>query len=162
MGQDGKAAIPNETSEGNADVSARLASLSRDLRFGVLATSAGDGPHLSLVALALTAGQDSVVFATPTKSEKFRNIEADSRVAVLLDGSSEAGSVLGGETVALNGRASVVGRGARRVELAALLESRHPELKEFLSAPTTALVRIDVERATHVEGFQRVTVLRRS
>ena len=154
--------IPNEAIAGNADVSAGLLRLSRSVRFAVLATQAVDGPHLSLVALAVTPDQDGVVFATPKKSEKCRNIKADGRVAILLDGSrGKAGSVLGGETIALNGTARVVMRGARREETVALLEARHPELREFISAPTTALVRIDVERVTHVEGFQRVTILRR-
>ena len=101
------------------------------------------------------------MFATPRKSGKYRNIKADSRVAILLDGGrGKAGSVMDGETMALNGRALVVAKGARREELAALLKARHPELGEFLSAPTTALVRIEVEQATHVEGFRRVTLLR--
>jgi hypothetical protein len=153
--------IPNEKSMGNADIPASLLRLSLAIRFGVLATQAEDGPHLSLVALAVIPDQDGVVFATPRKSEKYRNIIADNRVAIMLDGSrGKAGSVMDGETMALNGRARVVRKGARREELAAFLEARHPELGEFLSAPTTALVRIEVEQATHVEGFQRVTLLR--
>jgi hypothetical protein len=157
-----KPAIPNEKSSGNADVPARLLRLSLAVRFAVLATGAEDGPRLSLVALAVTPDQRGVVFATPRKSEKFRNIKADGRVAILLDGSRGAsGSVLDGETIAMNGTARVVRKGARREELAALLAARHPELVGFLSAPTTALVRIEVEWITHVEGFQRVTVLRR-
>ena len=162
MRQTGKAVIPNEPSAGNADVTARLINLSRALRFAVLATLAKDGPHLSLVALAITPDRDSVLFATPKKSEKYRNIKADKRVAILLDGSrGKAGGVLDGEAISLNGTARVVGKGARREELAAILEARHPELSEFLAAPTTALVRIGVECATHVEGFQKITVLRR-
>lgn len=162
MGRKVKPEIPNEKSAGDADVSARLGRISRSVSFAVLATVSKAGPHLSLVAMAVTPDQGGVVFATPRKSDKFRNIKADIRVAILLDGGrGKAGSVLGGETIALNGRARVVGKGARRDELAALLEARHPELGEFLLAPTTALVRIEVEQATHVEGFQRVSVLRR-
>jgi len=154
--------IPNEICEGNADVPSRLLRLSRAVRFAVLATQAEDGPRLSLVAFAVTPGQADVVFATPKKSEKYRNIKANRRVAILLDGSrGRSGSILSGETIAIDGEARVVGRGERREKLATLLEARHPELSGFLSAPTTAIVRIEVERVTHVEGFQRVTVLRR-
>lgn len=40
------------------------------------------------------------------------------------------------------------------------LRVKHPALAPFLEASTTALVRVEIEEAVHVGGFQRVTTWR--
>ena len=148
-----------ERLEGKVDVSERLGRLARKRRFAALATLSADGPHLSLVAFAIVPDLGELVFATPRNTGKFRNIAADGRVSILLDGSGMGSkSVMGTEAISLDGRARVVRRGKRRDALAELLLAVHPELAEFLAAPTTALIVVEVSRSVHVEDFQRVSV----
>jgi hypothetical protein len=148
-----------ERLEGKVDVSERLGRLARKRRFAALATLSADGPHLSLVAFAIVPDLGALVFATPRNTGKFRNIVSDGRVSILLDGSGMGSkSVMGTEAISLDGRARVVRRGKRRDALAELLLAVHPELAEFLAAPSTALIVVEVSRSEHVEDFQRVSV----
>jgi len=152
-------AVVMEKVEGTADIAQRLRRLARRSRFSALATLSSDGPHLSLIAFAITADLREIVFATPRNTAKYMNIIADPRVSILLGaGEGKAISVMHAEAIALDGKASVVRRGKRRNSLEELLLAIHPELKDFLAAPTTALVAIKVETSTHVEDFQRVSV----
>jgi hypothetical protein len=148
--------LPLERRTGSADVPSRLRRLAASQGFAVLATMSGEGPRLSLVAFAVTPDLREACFATPRNTTKYRNILADGRVALLLDSRGKKG-VRGVEALALSGRARVAGRGKRRDELAARILARHPELEVFLSAPRTAVIRVDLERATHVEDFQCVS-----
>lgn len=152
-------AVLTERIEGKADVDDRLRRLARKTRFSALATISPDGPHLSLVAFAITPDLGEIIFATPRNTAKYVNIVADPRVSILLEGSKgRAKSVMEAEAIALDGTARVVRHGKLRESLAGLLLAIHPELEDFLAASTTALVAIKIELRCHVEDFQRVSV----
>jgi hypothetical protein len=151
-------AIPIESSEGSVDVAARLRSLAGKRRFAALATLSAEGPHQSLVAFALTPDLRVLIFATPRKTRKYRNILADGRVSLLLEGGGKLPrSVMDSEAISLVGQARALRRGARRDEYARLLLDRHPELASFLAAPSTALIAVELRLSEHVEDFQRVS-----
>jgi hypothetical protein len=154
----GIAIIPLKKRAGSANVPARLRRLAERQRFAVLATISPEGPQLSLVAFAITDDMREACFATPRNTRKYRNILADGRSALLLDSRGKTSrGVMEAEVVSLNGMARILRRGKRRSELEALLLARHPELEEFLTAPGTALVAMEVERGSHVEAFQIVS-----
>ncbi len=145
--------------EGRADVDQRLRRLALRSRFSALATMSSDGPHLSLIAFAITPDLREIVFATPRNTAKYANIIADPRVSILLGGGEGAArSIMRADAISLDGKASVVRRGKRRDGLAELFLTIHPELADFLAAPTTALVTIEVDTSTYVEDFQRVSI----
>ena len=58
--------------------------------------------------------------------------------------------------VTVTGRASQVEPGADFEPWAGLLTARHPYLRDFVQAPSTALFRVDVVRYLHVTRFQEV------
>jgi len=58
--------------------------------------------------------------------------------------------------VTVTGRASQVQSGADFERWAGLLTARHPYLKAFVQAPSTALFRVDAVRYLHVTRFQEV------
>ena len=72
-----------------------------------------------------------------------------------------ASATLRGEAITVVGRARVLraGSAAWRESGLALL-AKHPALASFVEAATTALVRVEIEEAVHVVGFQRVTTWR--
>lgn len=152
----GLPAIPRR---GAADVPARLAAIDRARRHAALATDAGGRPHLSLVAYALAPGGAALLFATPRGSRKFRNLRANPRVSLLLDTRGERDrDYAAAEAITVAGRARVLRSGSaawRQARLA--LRVKHRALAQFLDAATTALVRVEIEEAVHVGGFQRVT-----
>jgi len=147
------------TKKGSADVLARLKRLDRTQRHAVLATTGRTGPLASLVAFVLTKNGRGIVFATPARTEKYRNMKKNSRVSLLIDNRENTGKdYLGAEAVTVFGRAREIGEGALWTELATLLVSKHDALEPFISAPTTALMLVTIGRCVHVGKFQEVTV----
>jgi nitroimidazol reductase NimA-like FMN-containing flavoprotein (pyridoxamine 5'-phosphate oxidase superfamily) len=155
----GKGDLPAVPRRGEADVPTRIAVLDRKRRHAALATDAGGQPYLSLVAFALDADGAGVLFATPRGSRKYRNLRGNPRVSLLLDTRGERDrDYAAAEAVTVLGRASVLraGSAARRAAEGILL-AKHPGLRSFVGAPTTAVVRVAIAEAIHVGGFQRVT-----
>ena len=156
------AGLPAVPSRGDAGVPARLAAIDRARRHAALATDAGGAPYLSLVAFALAPGGSAVLFATPRGSRKYRNLRANQRVSLLLDTRGERDrDYATAEAITVIGRAHVLRTGsAPWREAGRALRAKHPALESFLEAATTALVRVEIEEAVHVGGFQTVTTWR--
>jgi nitroimidazol reductase NimA-like FMN-containing flavoprotein (pyridoxamine 5'-phosphate oxidase superfamily) len=154
--------LPAVPSRGNAGVPARLAAIDRTRRHASLATAADGAPYLSLVAFALAPDAAAVLFATPRGSRKYRNLRANPRVSLLLDTRGERDrDYASAEAITLVGRARVLRTGSFAWrEAGRALHDKHPALAAFLEATTTALVRVDIDEAVHVGGFQRVTTWR--
>jgi nitroimidazol reductase NimA-like FMN-containing flavoprotein (pyridoxamine 5'-phosphate oxidase superfamily) len=154
--------LPAVPRRGEAGVPARLAAIDRERRHAALATDAGGAPYLSLVAFSLAPGGAAVLFATPRRSRKFRNLRANPRVSLLLDTRGERDRDYGSaEAITVVGRARVLRAGsAAWRDAGRALQAKHPALVAFLEAATTALVRVEIEEAVHVGGFQRVTTWR--
>jgi nitroimidazol reductase NimA-like FMN-containing flavoprotein (pyridoxamine 5'-phosphate oxidase superfamily) len=125
-------------------------------KLAVLGTHQSGQPYGSLVAFAATADLKNLVFATTRATRKFANLQADSRVSMVLDNRSNrvVDFRKAVATTAL-GRAKEV-RGKERKKLARLYLAKHPHLREFVASPTCALVKIRVEVYYLVWRFQNV------
>jgi nitroimidazol reductase NimA-like FMN-containing flavoprotein (pyridoxamine 5'-phosphate oxidase superfamily) len=154
--------LPVIPRRGDAGVPARLAAIDRTRRHAALATEADGAPYLSLVAFALAPGGSAVLFATPRGSRKFRNLRANPQVSLLLDTRGERDrDYASAEAITVVGRARVLRKDSSPWREAGwVLRAKHPALAAFLEAATTALVRVEIEEAVHVGGFQRVTMWR--
>lgn len=133
--------------------------LARQL-YGVLATRGEGGrPHLSIVAYISADDLGGLVFATPRNTRKFEYLSKRPEVALFSDDRRERIDDLMEVTgVEVSGTAREVparDRGGYR----ALYLSKFPEMAEFVDAPGTALVRVDVDRYDVVDHFQHVLVL---
>jgi nitroimidazol reductase NimA-like FMN-containing flavoprotein (pyridoxamine 5'-phosphate oxidase superfamily) len=64
---------------------------------------------------------------------------------------------LGAEAVTIFGRAREVKQKQARTGMAAILTRKHPALREFVEASTTALMLVKIEYCLHVGKFQTVT-----
>lgn len=150
--------VPTTTSRGSVNVSSRLKLLDRTQRHAVLATSGRTGPLVSLVAFVLTKDGRGIVFATPTATEKYRNMKKDSKVSLLIDSRENSRKdYLKAEAMTVFGRAKEIKEGPQWAELATLLASKHEELAAFIAAPTTALMLVTIKRCIHVGKFQEKT-----
>lgn len=133
--------------------------LARQL-YGVLATRGEGGrPHLSIVAFVSVDDLGGLVFATPRSTRKFEYLSKRPEVALFSDDRRERIDDLMEVTgVEVSGRARELSdreRGAYR----SLYLSKFPEMTEFVDAPGTALVRVEVDRYDVVDHFQHVLVL---
>jgi len=113
----------------------KILALVKSARHCVLATTGPEGPHASLMAYA--APEDALAFwmATLTDTRKFRNLAADPRASLLIDGREQGVALTVAARLApfISAEAE---RDARR-ELAA----RHPGLAEALAGQPTRMLR---------------------
>ena len=128
-------------------------------QLAVLSTDGRGQPWASLLAFAGTADLRHLVFATPRTTRKFTNLSENPRVALLINsGTNTEADIHRAASVTAIGTAEVLAPGAEGALLDLYLE-KHPHLKTFALAPTTALVRVADQRYTLVRRFQNVTEL---
>lgn len=125
--------------------------------YAVLCVQGEGQPYGALVAFAFSDDLRHAVFATPVATRKFRLLSGCSHVALLVDNRSDmASQLMEIEAVTATGRATQIEGGEELDRWAGLLLNRHPYLKSFVRADTSALFRIDVVRFLHVMRFQEV------
>ena len=134
--------------------------LLREQRLGVLGTNHQGHAYTSLVAFVATGDVHRLYFATTRATRKYNNLAKDQQVALLIDNRSRQETVLY-EAAALSayGQATEVSSGEREFALDLYL-AKHPELKTFVSSPSTALFRISIASYHLVQRFQNVTEFR--
>ena len=115
-------------------------------RLAVLATTGEAGPYSSLVAFAEKASLDCLLFATNRSSTKYRNIEANPSVSVLVDSRlNEESDFENAVAVTALGRAKEALGDARR-QCTGVYLAKHPNLAAFVHSPGTALIEVTVDR----------------
>ncbi len=126
-------------------------------RFGVLSTRRADGqPYASLVALVASEDLRELSFATLRATRKFANLQAEPRVAVLLDSRDNRAEDLR-EAMAATALGEVRElEGSKREQVALRLQQVHPGLEELLSSRGCAVLTVQVQRYVTVTRFQDV------
>jgi heme iron utilization protein len=151
--------VPSKTSKGAVFIPERLKLLDSREFFSVLATQHESQPYTSLVNFAMTPDCRAVIFATPRNTQKYRNIIKTNSVALLIDNrSKKKKDLMGTEAVTVVGNARSVRRGKSWEAFARVYIKKHPDLAEFVSAPSTALIVVDIKLCLHVSKFQTVSV----
>lgn len=126
----------------------------------VLSTQKSGQPYASLVAFAATPDLGQIVFLTPSTTRKYDNLTASPRVALLINNSrNTAGDIYDAIAVTVTGTA-VTAQDHDKERLLPLYLQRHPHLKDFAKAPTTALVCVTVDTYVMVSRFQDVIEIR--
>jgi nitroimidazol reductase NimA-like FMN-containing flavoprotein (pyridoxamine 5'-phosphate oxidase superfamily) len=131
-------------------------SLLASQRLAVLATRTSREPYTSLVAFAEIPDLTIILFATTRTTRKYANLLANSRVALLIDNrSNETADFRSAMAVSASGTAREVEDHERKGLLGIYL-NKHPYLRDFVKAPTCALIAIKVEKYSVVQRFQHV------
>ena len=124
--------------------------------FGVLATQGTDYPYCSLVSYVVSEDAKSIYFPTIRETQKFRNLFASPRVSLLVNNqTNQANDLLEAQALTVLGTATEVGPDSKNEVIARYLK-KHPSLKEFVTAPNCALIKIQVEKYISVTNFQSV------
>jgi nitroimidazol reductase NimA-like FMN-containing flavoprotein (pyridoxamine 5'-phosphate oxidase superfamily) len=152
--------IPTITKKGSVSVPERLIAFDKREHFAVLATEDNGQPYTSLVSYAMAPGLNRIIFATPRKTQKYRNIMQSKNVALLIDNRTKKGktAIMGAEAITVVGIARPLRRGKKWEEMAAIFLKKHAGLEGFVRADTTALIIVDAIRCIHVGQFQTVSV----
>jgi len=136
-----------------------LSELLKTQPLGVLCTHNDGQPYGSLVAVVATDDLRHILFATTRATRKYANLTADHRVGILIDNRSNEPEDLRLAMAATATGTAVELHGADRRQATAVYLRKHPQLAEFVAAPSCALMRIDVEKYYIVRHFQNVMEL---
>ncbi len=139
------------------DVRAAIQTLFSGQLLAVLSTCGADGhPYASLVCGVAEEDLSAIYFATSRDTRKFANLAAESRAAMLVDNSQNRKSDIY-EAMAVTAIGSVREVSDPEAEAARLRYiQRHPQLEAFVSAPSTAMLRLAVKTYYLVNRFQKV------
>lgn len=128
-------------------------------KLAVLATQSKKQPYGNLVAFVATKDLKHLLFATTRATRKYTNISENPRVAMVMDNrSNQEADFHQAAAVTATGVAKEV-KGSEKETLLRLYLSRHPYLKDFVSSPTCALLKMNVETYYVVRQFQNVMEL---
>jgi len=123
-------------------------------RLAVLSTQMSGRPYSNLIAFAASEDLKYIFFATNRATRKFGNLTAEPRVSLLVDNRSNQETDFGeASAVTVLGTAAEV-IGPEREEHLQLYLQKHPYLKEFVTPPTCAFIRVKVEKFVMVTQFQ--------
>jgi len=137
----------------------RLMELLASQKLAVLATQDQAQPYASLVVFAASEDLRELYFVTPKATRKFAYLQANPRVALLMDSRSNQDSDIHRAVAATAvGSAAEVPPGERSRVLSCYL-AKHPHLEEFAASPSCALVRVSVATYYVVSRFQEVMEL---
>ena len=129
-------------------------------RLAVLATQGKGQPYGNLVAFVATNDLKHLLFATTRATRKYANISENPRVAMVMDNrSNKEADFHQAAAVTATGTVNEVEPSERETLLKVYL-SGHPYLKDFVSSPTCALLKMNVETYYVVRHFQDVMELR--
>ncbi|MDY6989937.1 MAG: pyridoxamine 5'-phosphate oxidase family protein [Thermodesulfobacteriota bacterium] len=129
-------------------------------KLAVIATQKEGQPFTNLVAFVATDDLKHLLFATTRATRKFANLRADKKVALLVDNRrNQASDFSNAVAVTVFGRAAEVEEVKREYFLGLYL-AKHSHLRGFATAPTCALVKVDIEKYEVVQRFQNVLELR--
>ena len=129
-------------------------------RSAALATQERGQPYISLMAFAATPDLKTIVLATDRYTRKYANLMVEPRVALLVDNRGNVpADTLEAVAVTVLGEAAEAAP-AEREHLLALLVERHPHLKAFATAATSALIAVRVATYIVVQRFEEVREVR--
>ncbi|WP_300464037.1 pyridoxamine 5'-phosphate oxidase family protein [Desulfobacula sp.] len=122
----------------------------------VLSTQKNDQPYSSLVAFAASSDLESVYFLTPNTTRKYENLITNPKVTILVNNSvNQADDIYNAISVTGIGTAAVAAA-SDRTQLLNVYLKKHPHLKGFSKAPTTAFICVSMKRYFMVNQFQNV------
>ena len=121
--------------------------------FAVL-NSVGEGqPYSNLVSFAITDDLKSLVFITDRNTRKYRNIKENNHLSLLIDNRTNQPSDITQAiaiTVIGTAREEVTSRDSYQV----IFLARHPQLKQFVDNPNSALILVTVSEYI-IAGFDK-------
>ena len=129
-------------------------------RLAVLSTRNAEQPYSNLICFVASDDLRHILFATTRSTRKYANLIREARVALLVDNrSNDPADTFRALAVTALGVAREL-EGTEAEQARETYVARHPHLEEFAFSPSTAMLRLHVEKYILVRRFQDVTELR--
>lgn len=133
-----------------------LISLLSRQNLGVLATVGEEYPYTSLVGFAAAPDFKSLLFATMRGTRKYTYLEKHPKVTILIHSAANTpNDFKDAASVTVLGTTRDT-QGADKKKMEKIFLKKFPFLASFLSDPSCALVRVDIEKFIVVTRFQEV------
>jgi nitroimidazol reductase NimA-like FMN-containing flavoprotein (pyridoxamine 5'-phosphate oxidase superfamily) len=121
--------------------------------FAVLNTLRQGLPYSNLVSFAITDDLRSLVFVTGRNTQKYRNIQENHNISLLIDSRTNTPSDTS-DAIAI----TVVGTAREETDDKSILQdillARHPQLRHFVEAPDSAIMLVTVQEYI-IAGFYK-------
>ncbi len=133
----------------------RMKALAREKDICVLATISGNKPHCSLMAYATDDPCLEIYMVTHRRTAKYRNLEENRNVSLLIDTREEHHGTgrAHGRALTVSGTFEPIADGEKRQSVRARLLERHPHLKEFMNDPDAEPLCIKVTSFLLLDGL---------
>jgi len=128
-------------------------------KLAVLSTQQSGHPYSSLVCFFASEDLKRLFFATPRTTRKFTNLQADARVSLLIDSRTNRETDLHEAMAATAVGTAAEIRAEDRDAVHRAYLKKHPYLEDFITAPTSAMIRVTVSAYFVVKRFQQVMEL---
>lgn len=138
----------------NSYLKERLKSLMKEQTLGVLASFHDDEPYTNLVAFVTSDDLKYIFFVTPVSTRKYSYLSVSRKASIMIDNRSNDESDFK-DAMAVNATGSVM-EVDKSDELKEFYLEKHPYLRDFIQSPSSALMRMDVERYIVASKFQNV------
>ncbi len=146
--------------ENTAELSGLIKRVFTSQRFAVLATQFEGQPYSNLVAFAEADNLRSLLFVTSRDTRKYSNTLASKKVAILVDSRTNQASDLN-SAIAITALGTIDEVAAENKDyLSEIYLSKHPELKDFLHKPSSALMKVMVNNyiVATFDGVRRLLI----
>jgi uncharacterized pyridoxamine 5'-phosphate oxidase family protein len=122
--------------------------------FAVL-NSLGDGlPYSNLVSFAISEDLRSLVFVTDRNTRKYRNIQENNNVSLLIDNRTNQPSDVS-QAIAITVIGTAREEKENRSSLQAVFLTRHPHLQQFVDNSNNAMILVTVSEYI-IAGFDKI------
>ena len=127
--------------------------------FAVLNTLGQGLPYSNLVSFAITDDLRSLLFVTDRNTRKFRNIQENNNISLLIDNRTNQPSDIS-QAIAVTVIGTAHEEKDKKNSLKDIFLARHPQLRNFVDNPNNAMILVAVSEYI-IAGFektQRVSV----
>jgi nitroimidazol reductase NimA-like FMN-containing flavoprotein (pyridoxamine 5'-phosphate oxidase superfamily) len=133
----------------------KMKALVREKDSCVLATVSGGRPHCSLMSYITDAECREIFMVTDPRTKKYRNLQENPWVSLLIDTREEGRDIALGQKKALtiSGLYQEIAP-AREREIRVQFVSRHPQLRELVEDPEAVMISIRVDSFQLLEGVR--------
>ncbi|MGE4298529.1 MAG: pyridoxamine 5'-phosphate oxidase family protein [Desulfovibrionaceae bacterium] len=128
----------------------------------VLCTCGAGGPLASLMSYCVEDDLAMLYVATRADSRKYKNVEHNPKVSVLIDNRDTVGDAAQRCALTLAGRAEAVADLDRRAVLGAHLLARHPQLEGIVQASDGVILAIRIDSYLLVRGPDKALFIPRA
>lgn len=125
--------------------------------FAVLATNAKNESYTSLITFVTNEEATFLAFSTPIDTRKYRMIEKDENVSLLIDNRSDNQEDIN-DIVAITaiGEARILKDIKERKKWSRMIIDKHNYLDEFICADTSVIILVEIMKYHYVSSFQEV------